>query len=435
MRRQLPRRGPRDEAGATLVIVVLSLMALFGIMVLVIDVGGLLYARRAMVNGSDAAALAAAQSCANTTDFDDPEAFADINAAANAIGVVTAGTNITESVNCDSSSSSSGYVSVEYGKRLQLFFAPILGLESSNPVTTAATAHWGPAGAGHPLPIVVNEGALQGNCAIPDVEPGATCYVWEDNDILSGGNFGFLDVGDQWNVDAGYSCNDSGGRPDIEHWVDGSDPIAVLPLNYPYATYVCQRSGNKTPVWRALELLEGQYFDFPINGVSPADGATLIANPGGTTEKYNIIGFAHLQLLDVLDAKDSDPQACKNVPIPGTANPPLDLIAMGKGHGCPIALGGKFVPGSAHATPGSITMSVTDQGVIQSWSARPNKVTFDYTVPLCGDRPAPNSSGHCLVLKWNGASIGGFNPGGGADFGLRAVALCDLRIGSCLDPN
>ena len=57
------RRAPSGEDGATLIIVTLSLLALFGMMVLVVDVGSLLYARRAMVNAADAAALAAAQSC------------------------------------------------------------------------------------------------------------------------------------------------------------------------------------------------------------------------------------------------------------------------------------------------------------------------------------------------------------------------------------
>ena len=45
------------RSGVTLVIVALCLIALFGMLVLVVDVGGLLLNRRAMVNASDAAAL------------------------------------------------------------------------------------------------------------------------------------------------------------------------------------------------------------------------------------------------------------------------------------------------------------------------------------------------------------------------------------------
>ena len=72
----VPRsRTVHEERGATVVIVILSLFALFGMIVLVVDVGGLLYARRGMVNASDAAALAAAQSCIGVVE--DAEAFAD----------------------------------------------------------------------------------------------------------------------------------------------------------------------------------------------------------------------------------------------------------------------------------------------------------------------------------------------------------------------
>ena len=54
------------ERGATIVIVALALVAMFGMVVLVIDVGGLLWKRRELVNASDAAALSGAQTCALT---------------------------------------------------------------------------------------------------------------------------------------------------------------------------------------------------------------------------------------------------------------------------------------------------------------------------------------------------------------------------------
>src|ERR687892_1883388 len=83
----------REERGATAVIVVLSLFALFGMIVLTVDVGGLLWARRGMVNASDAAALAAAQSCVTATENE--ETFADQFADLNSEGVLTTGSNIT----------------------------------------------------------------------------------------------------------------------------------------------------------------------------------------------------------------------------------------------------------------------------------------------------------------------------------------------------
>ena len=73
----------RRDDGATAVIVVLTLLALLGVIVLTVDVGQLLFKRRAMVNASDAAALAAAQSCAGLADSDSPDAMADAFAANN----------------------------------------------------------------------------------------------------------------------------------------------------------------------------------------------------------------------------------------------------------------------------------------------------------------------------------------------------------------
>ena len=64
--KRIPDR--EGERGATAVIVTLSLIALLGLIVLTVDVGQLLFKRRTMVNASDAAALAAAQSCAGRGD-------------------------------------------------------------------------------------------------------------------------------------------------------------------------------------------------------------------------------------------------------------------------------------------------------------------------------------------------------------------------------
>ena len=74
MRRQGLFRLHHDEEGVTAIIVALCLISLVGMLVLVVDVGGLVYRRREMVSGSDAAALAAAKTCAvpAVTDPTDP---------------------------------------------------------------------------------------------------------------------------------------------------------------------------------------------------------------------------------------------------------------------------------------------------------------------------------------------------------------------------
>ena len=157
----------RGEEGAVAVIVVLSLVALIGVTVLTVDVGQLLFKRRAMVNASDAAALAAAQSCAGVDDSDSPEAMADLFAVDN---VSVASGQITELVGCDGPSF--GHVSVEYGMSQDLFFAGVLGFNGPAQVTTEATAGWGPARAGNPVPIVVYTGQDQGNCDVDEHLPG-----------------------------------------------------------------------------------------------------------------------------------------------------------------------------------------------------------------------------------------------------------------------
>jgi putative Flp pilus-assembly TadE/G-like protein len=414
-------RAPANQEGATAVIVVLILFALFGMIVLVVDVGGLLYARRGMVNASDAAALAAAQSCIGIGENE--EAVADQYAAANVDGVFSAGANITARENCHEGRA--GYVSVEYSMDWPLFFSGVLGVQGGGRVTTAATAHWGPAGVVAPIPLVIYEGALQGACEIPSVDPGATCYIWEDNDLgLSGGNFGFLDVAEGWNVAKSARCSNAGGADQLADWISGRDGVEPLGLNYPRATWVCTRDGEggNNPAWRALEDLIGQTKDFPIVGATPEDGEPAFF--GSPRSKYNTIGFAHFEIVSVSMAS-KDTLTC---PIDATATLPFDLMTE-----CEAS--GLYIEGSAKGDKGA-KLTVDADGVITAWSKMPSVVTFETTDSSdCGGNPAPNASAHCLVLEWKGATIGGGNPGGGANFGIFAPALCDLEIGSCIEPG
>src|SRR5438132_262446 len=139
---------PREEHGVTVVIVALVLVAMFGMLVLVVDVGGLLWKRRELVNGSDAAALSAAETCAlkSTIDPRTAEQAADELAAENVTGLdPTTATNATVAAGA-CHSTNSGWVKVRYSQNQHLFFAPVLGFPNQNGVTTAATAIWGPPG-------------------------------------------------------------------------------------------------------------------------------------------------------------------------------------------------------------------------------------------------------------------------------------------------
>src|SRR6476659_2478655 len=185
MRELIRRRLHGDQSGVTMVIVALCLVALIGMIVLVVDVGGLLWNRRAMVNASDAAALSAAKSCIlpATMDPQTAEQAADALAAQNSTGADTAPINILQSLGCDTADT--GYVTVQYSANQQLFFAGIFGA-NQRPVTTQATAIWGPAGAANPMPIVIYQDWFQ-NCEFDEIDPNKTCYVWEDNNNTSPG--------------------------------------------------------------------------------------------------------------------------------------------------------------------------------------------------------------------------------------------------------
>ena len=192
--RRSTRTRANEESGAVVVITVLALIAIMGMLVLTVDVGGLLLKRRAMVNASDAAALAAAQSCADTGDSFTPESRADIYASANVDGLLAENGGITEVVGCDTGR---GHVTVEYSDPQNLFFAGIFGFGDHGTVTTAATAAWGPAAGGYALPIVLDSGYLQGVCKVPDgIEIGDTCAFWYNNgdSSLGAANWGFMNL-------------------------------------------------------------------------------------------------------------------------------------------------------------------------------------------------------------------------------------------------
>ncbi len=176
MRRQGLFRLHHEEEGVTAVIIALCLISLFGMLVLVVDVGGLLWKRREMVSGADAAALAAAKTCSVpvANDPTDPEVQADTAAVANVGGLNGAdGAIVDNPWACTvSTRTPRGYITVQYSYPQKLFFAGIFGA-SSRTVTTAATAAWGPLAGGNAVPIVLESSQFQGSCDVPDLAIGA----------------------------------------------------------------------------------------------------------------------------------------------------------------------------------------------------------------------------------------------------------------------
>jgi len=381
VRELIRRRLHQQEQGATLVIVALCLIALVGMVVLVVDVGGLLLNRREMVNASDAAALSAAKSCVLPTSKDTypdgligAEQAADALAGDNSNGAnVTNPNNIIRTSGCDTAAS--GYVTVEYGANQQLFFAGIFGRGQGH-VTTDATAVWGPPGSANPLPIVLYQNSFN-NCKLNEkIDPTKTCYVWEDNNNVAGSQsaFGLLDLRRDnpskygWDSNAGAGCSAPGNssKDGPQAWIHNypSTDIGDLPVNYPAATYVCRIAGFQQSTWSELDRLKDDddsvdhndaedIVYFPINR---CEETVPNANVGGqlrpnsvleaacpeTPGQYDIIGFAAMKIEEIYRKGDLGVSgasgACPNNATLGTAGPGLygqggwnlDSIAIAK---------------------------------------------------------------------------------------------------------
>jgi Flp pilus assembly protein TadG len=453
-----------EESGAVVVIVVLSLIAIFAMLVLTVDVGGLLLARRAMVNASDSAALAAAQSCASAEDTLDPESVADTYAADNVDGVITGTTNITEIVGCDDGN---GHVSVEYLTQQNLFFAGVLGFGSTGDVSTVATAAWGPAAGGYAVPIVLESGYLQGICKIPDgVSIGDTCAMYYNNGDASLGdaNWGFMNL-DMWNVDAGENCHNPGSS-DRTDWIlnDYGDPLVLNgtpPGSEP--TYVCNDTGHSTANWQSLvdRMAANPVVLFPVNDCEgQLDKSGSVSPCPSTPDKYDIIGFTRLKLIEVYKGNDSAAigttgasgtcALSKASLTNGQVKPLSDTY--GSGGGCPTGAPDNLNAADVHiypkngpeyrqCAPGDITATcgywydpVARQITWRQPNATDLKVEYGWsmngTEGACGTRPSdPNAI--CIVTEWRGFTTSSGAIGSGQNFGVSAFALCDLELGTC----
>ncbi len=412
----------RDERGVTVVIVTLALAALMGMVVLVVDVGGLLTLRRRMVLAADAAALAAAQSCGMNNAAEAPDQ-ADELATANQSDAHQTGYESTE---CGGPSS--GEVRVGYAAPKTLIFGPVIGAPNTRPVSAAATAVWGPAGGISPVPIELSiDPAGQVDCAYKEL--GTTCAYWHDNsadhDLNSSSNWGFMNL-ELAGVDPDDTCPNA-GTSERRDWINATllTPIKVMQDG---VTLVCADSGHSTSSWySALTSQVGKVKYFPIN-----DPAQMVMTSG--KEKYAIIGFIPLRVDHVL--KGNDPEA---VGDPGTSGrcsgshsfTPGDVFDLDS-LGCyaeadsisDLTISAKK---TAYRDGTDYTFDPVSHEVTWFTSAAPNaSIEFNWSAVgasgRCGNRP-PDPNAVCLVLSWQGVRVAGSLPGNGADFGLRAVRL------------
>ena len=486
MRRQGLFRLHHEEDGVTAVIIALCLISLFGMLVLVVDVGGLLWKRREMVSGADAAALAAAKTCSVpvANDPTDPEVQADTAAMANVGGLVGGdGTIVDNPWNCGVSSRvPRGYITVQYSYPQKLFFAGIFGA-SSRTVTTAATAAWGPLAGGNAVPIVLESSQFQGSCDVPNLAKGEECTFWYNNGnaAIGDANWGFLNL-DQWDVAVSANCSSGGGSASRGDYILNNYGSA-LPLAEPGPTYVCSMTGHATDNWQDLnDRMNGTGCDatpcpgpvilMPVNDCDQQvdKNGGVVPCGSGTPDKFAIIGFTTLELSKIYKGDDElaigVPDAsgsCPNNATLGTASAGLygfggwsvDAIATSTcgAPSAPTSISnlvvskkqGNTVTTYVQCTPTTITNACdyvyNSTARTIDWynpatrtGANAYEVAFNWTVAghegACGVRSSdPNAI--CLVTTWLGYTDQNGEVGTGPDFGTQGHVLCDFTYNSC----
>ena len=461
MRVRLSFRGTDEESGATAVIVALSLIALIGMIVLVVDVGGLLYRRRQMVSASDAAALAAARSCVlGAIDAGAPEAKADEFAGLNVDGIpLTGGIVLGETVGCETGLE--GHVTVQYSSDMALWFAGIFG-STSKPVVTKATAEWAGASTGLPVPFIV--GIDQGNMGnvfckdadgnLMDIPPEdgskPTCAIWFDNgsdDGYFGGFqesvFGSLNL-NKWNVPNPESdCLGSKELPaNIEYaengGYNGSDALDPIDED---GVWVCTGDGGNTSLYDSFTITKAKTMVFPAT-----DGQVVERN--GKIVAYNIVGLTALKLIEVYKINELPPTSgsCDAV-RPMNAGSAFNLDVLAENEGCFTGVADVItnvkVEKERNNQPGPNPVQGQDWTFDSAthwlaWDAggsaqegQSYKISFDWQQDgPCGPQPS-NASGFCMIVQWDSIQFGSGGTGG-INLGVVGTRLCDLTIaGSC----
>lgn len=291
-----------EERGAVMMIVAISLFVLVGMLVLTVDLGRMVAVKREMVRAADAAALAAAQECA----------FGNGSGAATSAALQIAGTNhdgaslaspliFDSPTACDDlTSGGAKLVTVKLTTSLNMFFAPIFGINSGS-VVAQATATWATPGT---VPISVNAAPLE-VCKAASSQGPTECTFEYSSDQFQEPRWGIL-VLELWNqpdtscpVSASYTNNIISGG-------------GIWPLPEPVPAYDClDSSGNQASTWMSLK---GKTFWFPVVDIPTsilANGNLVENDPGCTSGPQCRIVSAWVTdfvKMKVLDVKPGNPE-------------------------------------------------------------------------------------------------------------------------------
>jgi hypothetical protein len=299
----------RDDSGATAVIVAILILVLVGTLALAVD-GGILWAKyRGVRTANDAAALAAAYSCATGEGLAGAETAADDIATANVADAASTQPG-TYPQGC---AVEGGQVTVYFGGEQTLMFGPAIGVSSPRPVAAQATALWGGAGgASNVAPLMLSLDRLS-DCDIPD-GPGlvvgvSRCFFWWDNGTrndttaLTNAEWGLVDL-TTWGVDPWGGCGGNVSQSDVGNWITNGYPGSLL--IDPSPEYVCRGNGFQgNALNNDINAQVGEILFFPVNDPQQQvqSGGTL-CRPDGvdgpcTVQKYAIVGFAALEVVHV----------------------------------------------------------------------------------------------------------------------------------------
>lgn len=258
----LRRRLHREESGAVLMIVAVTMLVLVGMLALTVDLGRAIAVKREMVAGTDAAALAAAQQCATGNSFTSASTAAD-----SVLGENKSGATVTafDAPNCGVPPAEPQYVTVESTVDVDYFFAGIFGFDSG-PVVSRAVVQWGVLVNAFGAPITVDLVQL-GICGIdvndlPNQEEIDNCQLNYLHDTLQEPRWGALDL-TQWGDADAAPCHTSAS--DLMNIINRGGNFGVLPT----PAYDCLDNGLSDAVW---ESLEGKTLLFPVMDMARSTG-------------------------------------------------------------------------------------------------------------------------------------------------------------------
>ena len=230
----------KREEGVVAVVAAICLVVLMGAIALTIDVGGLFYRRREMVNGADAAALAAAMECSKGHGLAAATTAADHQFEGDSPGSKAAGYSLSSIVASPTCGGAAGHITVKYAspnpstsprssERRTATPSPRkrrrLGARTARSRITRST--WG------------HRSAFK-TCSV-EAPPGTDCYYLFDNNQNGNGDFGFLNLA-QWNWPSDQGCNGAGGA----NLISGE-----ITQTIGYSQYVFDAPGLRVPGERA----------------------------------------------------------------------------------------------------------------------------------------------------------------------------------------